>query len=300
MMSDVSQPEELHQLLVAVIDINPHQLMFARQPGSLTQLLTSVTSLLCQHLMLHPTNLVALLAAHSTGTTLLYPDLASKDNDTVLRQQDGQYEVFYNLETVVKAKVGQVMGRPDRGQGSSECLLSGAMAKAMCYINKLQSSRPETEKLKARLLVMSSTGDTAAQYINFMNVFFSAQKFGVPVDVCMLLADSGLLQQGSDITGGLYVKVEQLAGLLQYLTWLFLPGPGVRQMLGAPPPVKVDYRAACFCHRQLIDIGFVCSVCLSIYCRFNPVCTNCHSVFKAPARPPSKKKKLVNDGQSRK
>lgn len=30
-----------------------------------------------------------------------------------------------------------------------------------------------------------------------------------------------------------------------------------------PPPVKVDYRAACFCHRELIDIGFVCSVCLS-------------------------------------
>ena len=187
--------------------------------------------------MLHPTNMVALFASHSSGTSLLYPDLVSKDSDTVLRQQDGQYEVFYNLETVVKAKVGELMGR----HGGSESLLSGAMAKAMCYINKLQSRRPESEKLKPRLLVMSSTGDTAAQYINFMNVFFSAQKFGVPVDVCMLLTDSGLLQQGSDITGGLYVKVEQLQGLLQYLTWLFLPGPGVRQMLGAPPPVKVKY-----------------------------------------------------------
>ena len=321
---------ESHQLLVGVIDINPHQLLFARHPGSLTQLLTSLTSLLCQHLMLHPTNMVALLAAHSSGTSLLYPDLSNKDNETVLRQQDGQYEVFYNLETVVKTKVGEVMGRQEKGQGTGECLLSGAMAKAMCYINKLQSDRPETEKLKARLLVLSSTGDTAAQYINFMNVFFSAQKFGIPVDVCMLLADSGLLQQGSDITGGLYVKVEQLGGLLQYLTWLFLPGPGVRQMLGAPPPVKVDYRhglvynklpaqsifclktilicpstkgrlynhdcrAACNCHRQLVDIGFVCSVCLSIYCRFNPVCTNCHSVFKTQ-NPPTKKKKVAHDG----
>ena len=294
-MSEESQ-SECRQLLVVVIDINPHQLLFARHPGSLTQLLTSVTSLLCQHLMLHPTNLVALLAAHTSGTSLLYPDLASKENETVLRQQDGQYEVFYNLETVVKTKVGEVMGRQDKVQGSSECLLSGAMAKAMCYINKLQSARPESEKLKARLLVISSTGDTAAQYINFMNVFFSAQKFGIPVDVCMLLADSGLLQQGSDITGGLYVKVEQLQGLLQYLTWLFLPGPGVRQMLGTPPPVKVDYRAACNCHRQLVDIGFVCSVCLSIYFRFNPVCTNCHSVFKTPGLPPTKKKKATHDG----
>ena len=263
---------ECRQLLVVVIDINPHQLLFARKPGSLTQLLTSVTSLLCQHLMLHPTNLVALLAAHTSGTSLLYPDLSSKENETVLRQQDGQYEVFYNLETVVKTKVGEVMGRQDRGQGTSECLLSGAMAKAMCYINKLQSARPETEKLKARLLVVSSTGDTAAQYINFMNVFFSAQKFGIPVDVCMLLADSGLLQQGSDITGGLYVKVEQLQGLLQYLTWLFLPGPGVRQMLGSPPPVKVDYRHGVQIDFQLITF----KICL----------LTLHLVAKFPAKPP--------------
>ena len=115
-----------------------------------------------------------------------------------------------------------------------------------------------------------------------------------------LYQDSGLLQQGSDITGGLYVKVDQLSGLLQYLTWLFLPSPGVRKMLGAPPPVRVDYRAACFCHRQLVDVGFVCSVCLSIFCRFNPVCTTCHSVFKTPGLPPSKKKKVVPDNSVKK
>ena len=108
-----------------------------------------------------------------------------------------------------------------------------------CSIYRVQAARKETEKLCPRLLVVSSTGDTAAQYINFMNVFFSAQKFGIPVDVCMLLADSGLLQQGSDITGGTYCKVEELKGLLQVLTWLFLPGPGTRAMLGTPPPVKV-------------------------------------------------------------
>ena len=237
---------------------------------------------------------VALVASHSSGCSFLYPDQAKQNDDLVLRQQDGQYEVFYHLETVIKEKVAEVMNR-DRNVNSNECLLSGAMTMALCYINKLQSTRNEAEKYSPRLLVMSSTGDTAAQYINFMNVFFTAQKMNIPVDSCMLLQDSGLLQQGSDITGGLYVKVDQLSGLLQYLTWLFLPGPSVRKMLGAPPPVKVDYRAACFCHRQLVDVGFVCSVCLSIFCRFNPVCTTCHSVFKAPGLPPSKKKKTAQD-----
>ena len=147
------------------------------------------------------------------------------------------------------------------------------------------------------MLVLSSSGDSAAQYMNYMNVFFTAQKLNIPLDSCMLLQDSGLLQQGSDITGGLYVKVDVLTGLLQHLAWLFLPGPGVRKMLGAPPPVRVDYRAACFCHRQLVDIGFVCSVCLSIFCRFNPVCTTCHRVFKTPGMPPSKKRKAAAQQQ---
>merc|ERR1712029_830201 len=196
------------------------------------------------------------------------------------------------METVIKEKVALVMEK-DKGFKSNECLLSGAMTKALCYINKIQSSRLENDKVVARMLVLSSSGDSAAQYMNYMNVFFTAQKLNIPVDVCMIGQDSGLLQQGSDITGGLYIKVAQLGELLQYLTWLFLPGPTVRKMLGAPPPVKVDYRAACFCHRQLVDVGYVCSVCLSIFCKFNPVCTTCHSVFKAPGLPPMKKKKVA-------
>ena len=57
------------------------------------------------------------------------------------------------------------------------------------------------------MLVLSASGDSAAQYMNYMNVFFTAQKLNIPVDVCMIGQDSGLLQQGSDITGGLYIKV---------------------------------------------------------------------------------------------
>lgn len=53
--------------------------------------------------------------------------------------------------------------------------------------------------------------------MNYMNVFFTAQKQGVVIDVCTLDQHLSLLQQGCDITGGLYLKVPQLQGLLQYL-----------------------------------------------------------------------------------
>jgi len=285
----MTDDQSLHQLLVVVLDINPNQLLFARHPGSMTQLINSVLTLLNSHLMLEPTNRVSLVAAHASGCSYLYPDLSGSGQ--LLRQQDGQYEEFYQVETVVRERVTQVVSQ-ERGQSSSgESLLSGAMAMALTYINKQQAGRRVGEKLHPRILAISATGDSAAHYMNYMNTFFTAQKLGVPVDTCMVLQDSGLLQQGSDITGGLYLKVDQLGGLLQYLTWLFLPSPHLRKMLGAPPPVKVDYRAACFCHRQLVDVGYVCSVCLSIFCKFSPVCTTCHSVFKAPGKPPHKKKK---------
>merc|ERR1712130_497788 len=102
---------------------------------------------------------------------------------------------------------------------------------ALAHVNRQQAAAPAGSKVLARMLVLSASGDSAAQYMNYMNVFFTAQKLNIPLDTCMLLQDSGLLQQGSDITGGLYVKVEQLPGLLQYLTWLFLPGPSLRKML---------------------------------------------------------------------
>ena len=35
-------------------------------------------------------------------------------------------------------------------------------------------------------MVLSATGDSAAQYMNYMNVFFTSQKLNIPVDVCMV------------------------------------------------------------------------------------------------------------------
>jgi hypothetical protein len=31
----------------------------------------------------------------------------------------------------------------------------------------------------------------------------------------------------------------------------------------------------CFCHKKTIDLGFVCSVCLSIFCQFSRECSTC-------------------------
>ena len=44
---------------------------------------------------------------------------------------------------------------------------------------------------------------------------------------------------------------------------LFIVDTQTRQFMNMPHQADVDYRAACFCHKKAVDIGHVCSVCLS-------------------------------------
>lgn len=275
-------------LLVIILDINPLQRIVKQETRILTQCLDSTIVFANAHLMQSPNNQLAMIACHSNGAKFLYP--CGKLSE--IRQIDGQYEKFTMVERTVRLQIQQVINELSMDKPlTTESLISGALTMALCYISRLEREKAAVEKLHARILVITGSNDSATQYMNYMNIFFTAQKMGVILDVCSLDQELTLLQQGCDITGGNYLKVPQLAGLLQYLLWIFSPDPSIRSKLVLPPPVKVDYRAACFCHQELIDIGYVCSVCLSIFCKFSPICTTCHTVFKMPGPIPMKMKK---------
>jgi transcription initiation factor TFIIH subunit 3 len=96
-----------------------------------------------------------------------------------------------------------------------------------------------------------------------MNTTFAAQRLRIPIDILKLAGDTVFLQQASDATKGIYMQLRNPQGLLQYLMMAFLPDQMSRKHLVAPTQEVVDFRAACFCHRRVVDIGFVCSICLS-------------------------------------
>lgn len=98
--------------------------------------------------------------------------------------------------------------------------------------------------------------------------------------------DTVFLQQASHLTSGAYLRLDHPSGLLQYLMvsfpssplprrtsdnadpcfdpqTTFLPGRSTRKHIQLPVQEQVDLRAACFCHRKIVDVGFVCSLCLS-------------------------------------
>merc|ERR550525_1273813 len=113
-----------------------------------------------------------------------------------------------------------------------------------------------------------------------MNCIFSAQKRDILIDSCVLTPnDSLFLQQASYLTKGIYSKPPTIKGLAQHLLMTYLASKSVRTHLCVPSTKNVDFRAACFCHQKPVNIGFVCPICLSIFCEKSPTCRTCGCVY---------------------
>ncbi|XP_033828687.1 general transcription factor IIH subunit 3 [Periophthalmus magnuspinnatus] len=293
--------EDEVNLLVIVVDVNP--IWWGQQAQrdtefTLSKCIDAVMVLGNSHMAMSRTNKLCIIASHCQDSHFLYPCKSwrggdGRDEDTS-SSGDGKYELLSVANNLMADEIRSVMLKSKVKGNSTDTMLAGSLAKALCYINRMSKDLEVGQEIKSKILVIKAADDCALQYMNFMNVIFAAQKQNILIDACVLDADSGLLQQACDITGGLYLKIPQKVALAQYLLWVFLPDSEQRSQLMLPPPAHVDYRAACFCHRNLIEIGYVCSVCLSIFCNFSPICTTCETAFKIqlPQMVKPKKKKL--------
>jgi len=68
----------------------------------------------------------------------------------------------------------------------------------------------------------------------------------------------------------------QFVQLTNVFQMSFLPSPSIRKIITIPTEDKTDFRAACFCHKHIVDVGYVCSVCLSSLARSIPLPTYHH------------------------
>lgn len=257
-------------------------------------------------------------------------------NGGVPTTQTNKYRPFRVVEEQVNQNLKQLIDSTTSEdlRGNTSTMLAGALTLALSHINRRSiawaeehggadledtagdggggagaaASAPsrypassDDERLQSRILIVSVSGssDSAHQYIPVMNSIFACQRLHIPIDVCKLSGDAVFLQQACDATKGVYMFVEQPRGLLQYLMMAFLPDQRSRRHLVLPTREDVDFRAACFCHRKVVNVGFVCSICLSIFCEPPPdgVCLTCGTLLDTgdlgvkPALLPRKKKK---------
>lgn len=184
--------------------------------------------------------------------------------------------------------------------------LSSALSLSLCYMTRLDKEKPIGVELHDRILIFSVSPDVTSQYISIMNCIFCAQKMNVMIDSCVLMdQDSPYLQQASYLTGGIYLRprlsaavsstvevgdilvrdhenvVDESKILLLYLMNVFLLDNEMRKVMAPVLPTQrsIDFRASCFQTRKNIDIGYVCSVCLSVFSVKVSQCSTCHTQF---------------------
>lgn len=249
------------------------------------------------YLMQSRTNYVSIISNNLLKSNFIYPTEEMERNEV-------KYNEFHVVRENLIKSTKDAMSQPFNPKKSTPNL-SSALSLALCYINRVQqqmaptftsesektsttetnSNKKQITTLDSRILILQISPDISAQYIPIMNCIFSAQKLGVLCDALVLsTVDSTFLQQASDLTNGIYYRLEknEQRALLQYAITLFLHDRTTRSMLNLPVLTEVDFKASCFCHKKTTDIGYICSVCLSIFCKFVPVCKTCDTKFILP------------------
>ncbi|KAI1124127.1 TFIIH subunit Tfb4/p34 [Nemania abortiva] len=230
-----------------------------------------------------------------------------------------KYPHFAKIESSILASLRALVDATAPADLGPTTLVSGALSMALAHIHKTSlafeppktsadpanpttapSATPPAPNIHARILVVSVSQSEPAQYIPTMNAVFAASHARIPIDTLALYDAPTFLQQAAFITGGVFLSAAaNPRGLLSYLMFGFLADVDARATLVTPTQHAVDFRAACFCHRNVVDQGFVCSICLSIFCAV-PDHAECHTCGTKlalgnygakPAVVPRKKKK---------
>lgn len=319
---DVDRTADAHPpaLLVIVLDTNPYAWNELAPHISLSKAVSELLIFINAHLAFNHSNRVAVLASHCQEAVWLYPSspLTASDSSGKLAQgidagsppsDPNKYRPFALIEHELLHNLRLLLSRTTEADllaSPTSTTLAGTLTLALSYISKTVPAgahgssatfNPDTIAQgsaarssggsNARVLIVSTSGDLAAQYIPLMNLIFAAQHLRIPLDILKLAGDTVLLQQASYTTSGVFLTPASIptsasaeasngaavteksppeVSLLPTLLFAFLPDPVTRAHLVPPTAVNVDFRAACFCHRRVVDIGYVCSICLSIFC----------------------------------
>jgi len=174
-----------------------------------------------------------------------------------------------------------------------------ALIKSLCIANKFVKSEPD---VKMRFLILKVSPILSSEYLPLMNCLFACQKEKLIVDVFSLYFNTTSLQQMSALSDGIFLKCPDEANKILHLLMahFLMPTEFRDKKLIKPNNQLLDYKASCFCHRRLVDIGWVCSVCLSVFCAFTPICITCSSIFKLPPKASSGTGGGGGNGSSRK
>ncbi|KAM4827328.1 general transcription factor IIH subunit 3 isoform 5-T5 [Thomomys bottae] len=211
----LAEREEELNLLVIIVDTNPiwwGKQALKESQFTLSKCMDAVMVLGNSHLFMNRSNKLAVIASHVEESRFLYPGKHGRLGDffgdpgnplsdcNPSGSKDGKYELLTAANEVIVEEIKDLMTKSDIKGQHTETLLAGSLARALCYIHRMNKEVKDNQEMKSRILVIKAAEDSALQYMNFMNVVFAAQKQNILIDACVLDSDSGLLQQTLTLT----------------------------------------------------------------------------------------------------
>ncbi|GLC35743.1 hypothetical protein PLESTB_000489700 [Pleodorina starrii] len=278
-------------LLVLLLDLallrpdNPAAASMGVPP---TEILAQLLAFTNAYTMLNSRNRLAIFAGQHDMCHLVHLGLGEEANSSTASVFPAGC-LHTRLSELVARCSAAAAAAPSHAAAPSSFALSGGLSRALCLIHRLQHHRPGGgggggRRGRPRLLALVASPDASMQYIPVMNAIFSAQRAEVVLDAVVLAPeDSSFLQQAAHLTGGLYFRPAATTGLLGLLLNYFVTDSSTRGQLDVSQELGVDFRASCFCHKYVIETGFVCSVCLSIFCQPSRACSTCGTAFTTGA-----------------
>lgn len=179
-----------------------------------------------------------------------------------------------------------------------ESTLSSALMIGLCYINRIKNLYDNNITSRLFLLDVSQPHYYTKQYTQLMNIAYNAKTNNIIIDVFSLTNKTTVLEQMCNITNGLYIdnsvffnincsenKMDEI--LSQLMMFWYLPSNNSRKFFSNTYVNDDTNLAVCSCHNKQIDIAYICSCCLTIYCseknaqtqKDRMTCINCKTRF---------------------
>ena len=235
-------------LLGIVVEVSPNTTP-SSSSQSYAKVVEAVVALRNAHLLCHHGGEVLVVAALPGATQFISSD-----------QQNGGAATAKQLRECAE--------RAD-SERKTPAAVAAALGRFLCYASRKTST--------ARCVLFKCGEDDAAQYHAVMNCLFAARRRKILVDAVSLGAKpSPLAKLCAHLAKGAFTHnpPHLRDRLVAVALATFGADAECRQSLSLPALHEADFRTACLCCTppKILDRGYVCATCLSVYCRADHEC----------------------------
>lgn len=138
--------EDEINLLAIVVDVNPiwWGQQAQREPEfTLSKCMDAVMVIGNAHMAMSRTNKLVVIASHCQDSHFLYPSKSWRDGDGGGEEGsssgDGKYELLSVANSIIAEEIRNIMSKTEVTGNSTDTLLAGSLAKALCCILSMKT-----------------------------------------------------------------------------------------------------------------------------------------------------------------